>query len=545
MTTLHAGGKFGGEGYKISGGLHGVGVSVVNALSTPARCSRSTATAASGCRSTPRAASPRASSTQGRGVEAARHHGHVLARPDDLRGDRVPRPDAARAAAGDGVPQQGPRDPLHRRAHRARARADLPVQRRHRRLREAPQRVEGADLQAGRVVRGPRPTPARSRSRCSGTPATTRASTRSPTTSPPPRAGCTRRASRRPSPTRSTSTPGNRGLLKEKDDNLLGEDIREGLTAIVSVKLRNPQFEGQTKTKLGNTEMRSMVEKATNEKLGDWLEEHPTEGRQIVSKATQARAGPHGGASGARPHPAQVAARSGGDAGQARRLLVAATRASPSCSSSRATAPAVSAKRAATRSIQAILPIRGKILNVERARIDQMLKNDEIQALITAIGAGVGEEFDVEKVRYHKIIILTDADVDGSHIRTLLLTFFFRQMPRAGRAGLHLHRAAAAVLRGRLGKERHYLKDEAALRRVPGRARGPQARDHAAQGPGRDGLGGAGGDDDGPGAPHAAAGVGRGGRDRRRGLLDPHGRRRRVARHFIQQNAKDVRFLDI
>ena len=168
------------------------------------------------------------------------------------------------------------------------ARSRLQVHRRHQRLRQAPQRVEGAAVQAGGRVRGQPATTTRSTSRCSGTPATTRASTRSPTTSPPPRAACTRRASRRPSPTWSTATPRRKNLLKEKDPNLLGEDIREGLTAIVSVKLRNPQFEGQTKAKLGNTEMRSMVEKATNEKLADWLEEHPTEARQAVAKANQA-----------------------------------------------------------------------------------------------------------------------------------------------------------------------------------------------------------------------------------------------------------------
>jgi DNA gyrase subunit B len=254
----------------------------------------------------------------------------------------------------------------------------------------------------------------------------------------------------------------NRNLLKEKDDNLQGEDIREGLTAIVSVKLRNPQFEGQTKAKLGNTEMRSAVEKATNEKLGDWLEEHPSEGRQIVMKATQAQR-------------ARVAARQARDLTRRKSLLESGTMPGKlaDCASKDPTESEIfivegdsaggSAKRARDPRFQAILPIRGKILNVERARIDRMLKNEEVQALITAIGTGTGDDFDGNKVRYHKIIIMVDADVDGSHIRTLLLTFFFRQLPELLRYGC-IYIAQPPLFRADIGKERHYLKDEAALR---------------------------------------------------------------------------------
>ncbi|MBV8304930.1 MAG: DNA gyrase subunit B, partial [Acidimicrobiia bacterium] len=218
-----------------------------------------------------------------------------------------------------------------------------------------------------------------------------------------------------------------KGLLKEKDDNLYGEDVREGLTAIISVKLREPQFEGQTKAKLGNVSIRSLVERATNEKLGDWFEEHPTEARQIVNKSVQASR-------------ARVAARQARDLTRRKSLLDGAGLPGKlaDCSSrdpreselfivegNSAGGSAISARDPRT---QAILPIRGKILNVERARIDKMLKNAEIQALISAIGAGLADEFDVDKIRYHKVILLADADVDGSHIRTLLLTFFFRQM---------------------------------------------------------------------------------------------------------------------
>jgi DNA gyrase subunit B len=253
-----------------------------------------------------------------------------------------------------------------------------------------------------------------------------------------------------------------KNLIKEKDPNLLGEDIREGLTAIVSVKLRNPQFEGQTKAKLGNTEMRSLVEKATNEKLADWLEEHPTEARQAFNKASQAAK-------------ARVAARQARDLTRRKSLLESSAMPGKlaDCSSKdshlcelfivEGDSAGGPAKRARNPEFQAILPIRGKILNIERARLDRMLKNEEIQALITAVGTGIGDEFDLAKLRYHKIVLMTDADVDGSHIRTLLLTFFYRQFPEIVRAG-HVYIAQPPLFRADIGKERNYLKDDAALR---------------------------------------------------------------------------------
>ncbi len=253
-----------------------------------------------------------------------------------------------------------------------------------------------------------------------------------------------------------------KNLIKEKDPNLLGEDIREGLTAIVSVKLRNPQFEGQTKAKLGNTEMRSLVEKATNEKLADWLEEHPSEARQAVGKANQAAK-------------ARVAARQARDLTRRKSLLESSAMPGKlaDCSSKDSAlcelfivegdSAGGPAKRARNPEFQAILPIRGKILNIERARLDRTLKNEEIQALITAVGTGIGEEFDLSKLRYHKIVLMTDADVDGSHIRTLLLTFFYRQFPEIVRNG-HVYIAQPPLFRADIGKERNYLKDDAALR---------------------------------------------------------------------------------
>jgi DNA gyrase subunit B len=250
-------------------------------------------------------------------------------------------------------------------------------------------------------------------------------------------------------------------LLKEKDENLTGEDIREGLTAIISVRLRDPQFEGQTKGKLGNVSIRSLVERATNDKLGQWFEENPTEGRKVVAKAIQAAR-------------ARQAARSARDATRRKSALEGAGMPDKlkDCATGNPDEAELfivegdsaggSATQARDPRTQAILPIRGKILNVERARIDQMLKNNEVQALISAIGAGVGqEEFDVAKIRYKKIILMCDADVDGSHIRTLLLTFFFRQMKELVERE-HVYIAQPPLFSTVVGREKVYLKDDAA-----------------------------------------------------------------------------------
>jgi DNA gyrase subunit B len=218
-----------------------------------------------------------------------------------------------------------------------------------------------------------------------------------------------------------------KNLAKEKELSLEGGDIREGLVAIISVKLREPQFEGQTKTKLGNSEMRSFVETAINKNLGDWFEEHPTEAKKIVAKAQQA-ARARMAAKKARDITRKSAFEGGGLPGK---LADCASR-DPFVSELfivEGDSAGGSAKGGRDREFQAILPIRGKILNVEKARLHKILENKEVLALITAIGTSIGDEFNIEKARYHKVCLLADADVDGQHITTLLLTFLFRYMP--------------------------------------------------------------------------------------------------------------------
>ena len=254
-----------------------------------------------------------------------------------------------------------------------------------------------------------------------------------------------------------------KNLLKEKEDNLQGDDIREGLTSIVSVRLQEPQFEGQTKAKLGNTSMRSLVQKATNEALTDWLEEHPKEAKRTINKAIDARRARlaaqkakntvRKSALAGAGLPGKLTDCSSGDAAESELYIVEGDSAGGS------------AKDARDPRTMAILPIRGKILNVERlgGRLEKMFQNTEVQALISAIGAGVGDgdgNFDVEKMRYHKVVLLCDADVDGSHIRTLLLTFFWRQMKDLVLGG-HIYIAQPPLYSTKVGNDTVYLKDDA------------------------------------------------------------------------------------
>ncbi|MGI9608561.1 MAG: DNA topoisomerase (ATP-hydrolyzing) subunit B [Acidimicrobiales bacterium] len=258
--------------------------------------------------------------------------------------------------------------------------------------------------------------------------------------------------------TRTINAYGKDKSILKDTEVLSGDDVREGLTAIISVRLRDPQFEGQTKGKLGNVSVRSLVEKATNEKLAEWLEENPAEGKLIINKAIAAQR-------------AREAARAARDTIRNKTALDGAGMPEKlkDCSSKdprerelfivEGDSAGGSAIQARDPRTMAILPIRGKILNVERARIDKMLKNTEVQTLTQAIGAGIGDEFDITKIRYHKVILLADADVDGSHIRTLLLTFFFRQM-RELVENNHVYIAQPPLYSTTVGKQKVYLKDD-------------------------------------------------------------------------------------
>ena len=304
----------------------------------------------------------------------------------------------------------------------------------------------------------------RSKWPCSGTPATPTTSSPSPTTSTPTKAAPTCPGFRAALTRTINDYARSKGFLKEKEENLSGEDVREGLVAIVSVKLSDPQFEGQTKTKLGNSEIRGFVEGVVNQKLAEFLEENPSDAKQIISKTVQAA------------H-ARQAARKARDLTRRKSILENTTlpgkladcsiRDPASCELYLVEGDSAggSAKQARDRSFQAILPLRGKIINVEKARLNKILSNTEIQAIISACGTSLADEFDLSAARYHKLIIMTDADVDGAHIRTLILTFFFRNMVELIDAG-YVYIAQPPLYRVMHKRQDYYAFNDAQLEQL-------------------------------------------------------------------------------
>ena len=460
LTTLHAGGKFGGKGYQVSGGLHGVGVSVVNALST--RLDVEVATEGFLWTQSYERGKPKAKIKKGKAIkrtgttvsfwpddqiftediefkfdtlaqrlrEMAFLNKGLEIRLIDQRGDEEVREDF-RYTGGiiDFVKHlNSSREPITKRVVYFEAKAEN---------HEVEVALQWTNTYTESVL-----TFANNINTHEG--------------------GMHEEGFRR-SLTRVISNYAKaKNILKEKDDPLSGEDTREGLTAIISVKLKNPQFEGQTKTKLGNTEIRSFVEKEMNEKLAEFLEEHPSEARQICNKVLSAQR-------------ARLEARKARDLVRRKSLLESGSLPGKlaDCQTRdphkaellivEGDSAGGTAKNARAREFQAVLPLRGKILNVERARLAKILENKEIQNIITAVGTGIGEEFDIEKCRYHKIISMADADVDGSHIKTLLLTFFFRYMPEIIDHG-YLFVAQPPLYRVPYKGKVHYFKNDEALK---------------------------------------------------------------------------------
>jgi DNA gyrase subunit B len=457
LTTLHAGGKFGGEGYKVSGGLHGVGISVVNALSEKLHLeiSRDGAVWAQDYER----GKPQADLHRGEPSDA--HGTTITFQPDDeifdelefdyatlaerlretaflTRGLKIELIDERAAGQKDTFHYEGGivdfvahlnenKDPLHRKTvffenETEDGQVEVAMQWNSSYQESIFSFANNINTHEGG-------------SHLSGF-----------------RSALTR--------TLNAYARG-KGLLKEKDENLTGDDVREGLTAVISVKLADPQFEGQTKTKLGNPPIEGLVKESVNRKLGEFFEENPGEAKRIIGKAVDAAR-------------ARQAARKARDLTRRKSALENSTLPGKLADCT-VRDPALaelfivegdsaggSAKQGRDRNTQAVLPLRGKIINVEKARIDKVLSNNEIQALITAVGTGIREEFDVKEARYHKVVLMTDADVDGAHIRTLVLTFLYREMPELIEAG-YVYIAKPPLYRLKNGKQETYVEKESEL----------------------------------------------------------------------------------
>jgi len=447
LTVLHAGGKFGGGGYQVSGGLHGVGVSVVNALSTRLDVEvrrDGYVWRQSYSHGVPTAPLERGEATDGHGTtltfwadpdifETTHYDMATLARRFQEmcflnRGLSITLVDERpRAAADENSDNPEPTEVSYRydggisdfvRHLNASKGAGNPT------VIEIGSEIEGEEVQrmAAEVAMQWNSGFAESVHTFANTINTIEGGTHEEGF----RAALTSLVNK---------FARDWGVLKDKDANLTGEDVREGLTAIVSVKLTEPQFEGQTKSKLGNTEMKTFVQKLVNDQLGAWFESNPAEGKEIARKASNAAS-------------ARIAARKArdlarnrkgllGGAGMPGKLIDCSSREPEECEVFIVEGDSAggSARQGRDPRTQAILPIRGKILNVEKARIDKVLANNEVQALVSALGTGVHDDFDINRLRYHKLVLMADADVDGQHIRTLLLTLIFRFMRPLVEAG--------------------------------------------------------------------------------------------------------------
>jgi DNA gyrase subunit B len=457
LTTLHAGGKFGGEGYKVSGGLHGVGISVVNALSEQLHLeiSRDGAVWTQDYeRGKPQADLHRGDASDAHGTtitflpdaeifdELEFDYATLAERLRETafltRGLKIELVDERAAGQKDTFHYEGGivdfvahlnenKDPLHRKTvffenETDDGQVEVAMQWNSSYQESIFSFANNINTHEGG-------------SHLSGF-----------------RSALTR--------TLNAYARG-KGLLKEKDENLTGDDVREGLTAVISVKLADPQFEGQTKTKLGNPPIEGLVKESVNRKLGEFFEENPGEAKRIIGKAVDAAR-------------ARQAARKARDLTRRKSALENSTLPGKLADCT-VRDPALaelfivegdsaggSAKQGRDRNTQAVLPLRGKIINVEKARIDKVLSNNEIQALITAVGTGIREEFDVKEARYHKVVLMTDADVDGAHIRTLVLTFLYREMPELIEAG-YVYIAKPPLYRLKNGKQETYVEKESEL----------------------------------------------------------------------------------